>query len=218
MVSRRFLDDCLALRRYLNISWTFSLTHSHVVCCRGGLTVQLRKDSTRWKSLGTSNSVNSSGPSFSSTTSEPQVEDSVRLVPSACVISLVKVVVIFTGKPVSTPLRWTSILSILLKHLSFDPAETSAATTTPKLFFFCCRHSGITEPSMYQPSVSLTDGLEHAPGPATRFSRVMMCRAVCPKNSLRSPVSVFSMVIFNVPPESTMGRFCVKFDPRESVS
>ncbi len=37
-----FKDPSLELcrqeaRRYLNISWTFSLTHSHVVCCRGGL-------------------------------------------------------------------------------------------------------------------------------------------------------------------------------------
>src|SRR5579864_838027 len=206
------------IRGYLNISWTFSLTHSQVVCCRGGLAVQLRSDSTRRKSLGTSNSANSSGPSFSSTTSEPQVEESVRLVPSACVISLVNVVVIFTGKPVSTPLRWTSILSILLKHLSFDPTETSAATTTPKLFFFCWRHSGITEPSMYQPSVSLTDGLEHAPGPATRVSRVMMWRAEWPKKSFRSPVSVLSTHIFNVPPESTMGFFIATVDPRAPVS
>src|SRR5579859_4597319 len=114
MVSRHFLDDRLVLRRYLNISWTFSLTHSQVVCCRGGLAVQLRSDSTRRKSLGTSNSVNSSGPSLSSTTSEPQVEESVRLLPSGWVTSLLNVVMIFTGKPVSTPFLWTSILSILL--------------------------------------------------------------------------------------------------------
>src|SRR5947209_13320584 len=126
-----FLSDRLSARRYLNISWTFSFTHSQVVCWRGGLAVQLRRESTRRKSLGTSNSASSSGPSFSSTTSEPHVEDSVRVAPSGWVTSLVKVVVIFTGKPVSTPLRWTSILSILLKHLSFDPADTSAATTTP---------------------------------------------------------------------------------------
>src|SRR4029077_20921290 len=99
---------------YLNISATLSLNHSQPVSCRGGLAVQLRSDSTRRKSLGTSNSVSSSGPSFSSTTSEPQVEESVRLLPSGCVTSLLNGVMIFTGKPVSTPLLWTSILSILL--------------------------------------------------------------------------------------------------------
>jgi len=54
---------------------------------------------------------------------------------------------------------------------------------------------------MYQPSVSLSEPFEHAPALATRFSRVMMCRALCPKISFRSPVSMFSVQICNVPPE-----------------
>src|SRR5215472_15418475 len=82
-------------RAYLNISATFALNHSQPLSCRGGWAVQLRSVSTRRKSLGTSNSVSSRGPSFNSTTSEPQVEESVRLLPSGWVTSLVNVVVIF---------------------------------------------------------------------------------------------------------------------------
>ena len=84
---------------------------------------------------------------------------------------------------------------------------------------FCWRHSGSTEPSIYQPSVSLWEGLEHAPGPAMRFSRVMMWRARWPKMSFLSPVSIFSIQICRVPPDSDMGRGLMPaLAPRESVS
>src|SRR2546423_12654460 len=97
MCNRTGKRRVLELPAYLNISATRSLNHSQPVSCRGGLAVQLRSDSTRRKSLGTSNNVNSSGPSFSSTTSDPQVEESMRLLPSGWVTSLLNVVMIFTG-------------------------------------------------------------------------------------------------------------------------
>src|SRR5262249_4281121 len=90
---------------YRNSSDTLSLNHSQPVSGLGGGAFQLRRNSTLRKSLGTSKSESSSGPSFSSTTSEPQVEKSTRCEPSACVISLRSVVVTLTGKPVSTPVR-----------------------------------------------------------------------------------------------------------------
>src|SRR5215472_18642464 len=107
-------------------------------------------------------------------TSEPQVEAIVRRLPSGSGTSLVMVVVILRGKPGSTPSRWTSMRSTLFWHL-FSPKATSVATTTPLLLlFFGLRHSGITDSSIYQPSVLLSELREHAPGVAMRFSWVMM--------------------------------------------
>src|SRR5215472_13694384 len=83
-----------------------------------------------------------------------------------------------------------SMRSTLSRQALLELTATRVATTTPPPLFFGRRHSGITDSSMYQPSVSLSELREHAPGVAMRFSRVMMWRATCPNIFCRSPVSV----------------------------
>src|SRR5262245_45719437 len=149
---------------------------------------QLFRAATFWKSEGTSNSDGSIGPSWRSVTSEPQLEVTLRVLPSIKRTSLLTTVLIFRGHPVSTPVRCTSRLSILSRHGLSALYATTEATTTPPFECLGRCHSGMMESSMYQPSISLSELREHAPGLAMRFSRVTMCRAMCPNIIRRSPV------------------------------
>src|SRR5258708_40029580 len=150
--------------------WIFSLSQCQADCWRGAAVTKVLSLSTRRKSGGTSNNLGSSGPALSSTTSEPQVETRFLEV-SRSLTSLCSVVESFTGKPGSTPVRWTSILSNLLTQF---PAVNTDVTTTPPSLFFGCRHSGTMDISTSHPSVFLSELPPHEPGLAMRFSLVMM--------------------------------------------
>src|SRR5260370_42506093 len=138
---------------YRNLSESFSLTHSQPDCWRGsgaGAVLKALSLSTRRKSAGTSNREASSAPERNSTTSEPQVDTRVLGVPRS-LISLCTVVLNLTGKPGSSPTRWTSILSTLVRQFPPMPLNTVEATTTPPRPFFVWLHSGIRYVSTYQP-------------------------------------------------------------------
>src|SRR6516225_11884764 len=92
---------------------------------------QLLSAATFRKSDGTSNKVGSMGPSCRSVTSEPQLEDTILVLPSIPRTSLLTTVLIFKGNPVSTPERCTSIVSILSRQWVSVLKATTEATTTP---------------------------------------------------------------------------------------
>src|SRR5260370_41607313 len=112
------------------MSWICARSQYQPDRWRGAAVTKVLSLSTRRKSGGTSNSLGSSGPALSSTTSEPQVETRFFEV-SRSLTSLCSVVESFTGKPGSTPVRWTSLLSTLLTQV---PAVTTDVTTTPPNF------------------------------------------------------------------------------------